>query len=108
MLVLLIFLLELVGSGGDKRGRGKTTLAAFRKMWEDNGKKLLPIEFDEIDGETWKPIGTYANQFIRTISIKIGYGNKIPFYFESWEHVEEEFKTGIWPEIKVLLIYHDL
>ncbi|GJV91509.1 RNA-directed DNA polymerase, eukaryota [Tanacetum coccineum] len=43
------------GSGRGKKGRSKTTLIAFRKMWEDNEKKLLPINFDSHDGETWKP-----------------------------------------------------
>ncbi|GJY59354.1 zinc finger, PHD-type containing protein [Tanacetum coccineum] len=37
------------GSGGGKKGRSKTTLIAFRKMWEDNEKKLLPINFDSHD-----------------------------------------------------------
>ncbi|GKD54419.1 hypothetical protein Tco_1287806, partial [Tanacetum coccineum] len=88
------------GSGGGKKGRGKTTLIAFRKMWEDNHKKLLPIDFDSHDGETWKPVGTYAHQFTTTISLKIGDGNKIPFYFDTWAKVEDRLKTGIWPEIQ--------
>nr|GFC50660.1 hypothetical protein [Tanacetum cinerariifolium] len=40
------------GSGGGKDGHGKTTLVAFKKMWEDNGMKLLPIDFDSHNGET--------------------------------------------------------
>ncbi|GKD44683.1 hypothetical protein Tco_1269328, partial [Tanacetum coccineum] len=51
-------------------GRSKTTLIAFRKMWEDNEKKLLPINFDSHDGET------------------------------TWAKVEDQFKTSIWPEIQ--------
>ncbi|GKC69027.1 hypothetical protein Tco_1114910 [Tanacetum coccineum] len=70
-------------SGRGKKGRSKTTLIAFRKIWDDNEKKLLPINFDSHDGETWKPVGTYAHQFTTTISLKIGDGNKIPFYFET-------------------------
>ncbi|GJZ83620.1 hypothetical protein Tco_0648793, partial [Tanacetum coccineum] len=88
------------GSGRGKKGRGKTTLIAFRKLWEDNGKKLFPINFDTHDGETWKPVGAYAHQFTTTISLKIGDGTKIPFYFDTWAKVEDQFKTGIWPEIQ--------
>nr|GEU31188.1 hypothetical protein [Tanacetum cinerariifolium] len=82
------------GSGGGKDGRGKTTLVAFRKMWEDNGKKLLPIDFDSYDGEMWKPVGTYSHLFITTISLKIGDEHKIPFYFDSWANVEDQLKIG--------------
>ncbi|GKC03029.1 hypothetical protein Tco_0994639, partial [Tanacetum coccineum] len=52
-------------------------------------KKLLPFDFDSHDGETWKLIGTYAHQFTTTISLKIGDGNKIPFYFDTWAKVED-------------------
>nr|GEY30551.1 hypothetical protein [Tanacetum cinerariifolium] len=81
------------GSGGGKDERAKTKLVAFRKMWEDNRKKLLPINFDSNDGETWKPVGKYSHQFITMISFKIGDRHKIPFYFDSWAKVEDQFKT---------------
>ncbi|GJY11044.1 hypothetical protein Tco_0379229 [Tanacetum coccineum] len=62
------------GSGRGKKGRSKTTLIAFRKIWDDNEKKFLPINFDSHDGETWKPA-----------------------------KVEDQFKTNIWPEIQIYI-----
>nr|GEY82915.1 hypothetical protein [Tanacetum cinerariifolium] len=51
---------------GCQDGCGKTTLIAFRKMWEDNEKKLLPIDFDSHDVEMWKPAQAVIQQKIGT------------------------------------------
>lgn len=75
-------------------------LSAF----DANGRKPLPIEFDEYDQYTYQPVGENHTMFTRYIGNYIG--NHIPMHYENWDSVPENLKMALLPSLEVNIYYY--
>lgn len=98
LLVFLICSLEFVGR---KKGRGEARNVELRKVWKKNGKRPLPIVFDDSRvNETWKAVGDNAEYFKSLIGTLV---REIPYRYSRWDRVPADLKMPIWPSIEVSL-----
>ena len=74
-----------------------------RRLWKKNGKRPLPIEFDDIKlNNTWRPVGDNGGLFTSYIGTLV---RDVSFRFSSWDKVPDEMKQPILPSIEVSLSF---
>ncbi|PWA41149.1 hypothetical protein CTI12_AA542690 [Artemisia annua] len=78
-------------------GRKKDHDAKLEKKFDDGGKQKLSIDFDYRDRRTAKPVGDNSGDFTRLIANEIQ--RSVPFHYETWDDVDDKYKTTLWPRI---------
>lgn len=71
-------------------------------MWKNNGYKPFPIRFDLEDQSTIRPVGPFAKDFKNLLGVTLR--TTVPYTFDSWDKVPEDFKTNILPQLQVEIV----
>ncbi|KAJ9542126.1 hypothetical protein OSB04_028632 [Centaurea solstitialis] len=84
-----------------RRGKGKNL--NLKPMWEANGKRPLPLEYD---GTTFTPVGPTSTLLTREASLYMV--RNIPLDKESWKKVPEAEKNALYTHLQTYFDIQDI